>query len=136
MEITVNHCFVTVHDQDAALAFYTDVLGLEVRNDVPFEGMRWLTVGSPAQPELQIGLLLPGAPFSSPEDVRAAIELTAKGLTPGLIFATPDVDATFEELRAKGAEVVQEPIDQPYGRDCAFRDPSGNHLRFNQSPKS
>ena len=133
MNLTVNHCFVTVHDQDAALAFYTEVLGLRVRNDVPFDGMRWLTVGAADQPELEIGLLLPGAPFSSAEDVAAALTITAKGLTPGLIFRTPDVDGVFEELRKAGAEVVQEPIDQPYGmRDCAFRDPSGNHLRFSQ----
>jgi catechol 2,3-dioxygenase-like lactoylglutathione lyase family enzyme len=136
MEITVNHCFLTVHDQDVALAFYTDVLGLEKRYDVPFDGMRWLTVGSPTQPGLEIGLLRPGAPFSSEEDVRTALEITAKGLLPGLIFATPDVDALFEDLRGKGVEVAQEPIDQPYGRDCAFRDPSGNHLRFTQAPKS
>jgi catechol 2,3-dioxygenase-like lactoylglutathione lyase family enzyme len=134
MEITVNHCFLTVHDQDEALAFYSGKLGLDVRNDVQFEGMRWLTVSAPAQPELEIGLLLPGAPFSSKEDVQAALELTMKGLTPGLIFATPDVDTLFEDLRGKGVEVVQEPIDQPYGvRDCAFRDPSGNHLRFAQA---
>ncbi|HEV7654382.1 MAG TPA: VOC family protein [Mycobacteriales bacterium] len=136
MNLTVNHCFLTVHDQDAALAFYTGVLGLEKRNDVSFDGMRWLTVGAPEQAGLEIGLLLPGAPFSPPEDVQAAIELVAKGLTPGLIFATDDCDAAFEELRGKGAEVIQEPIDQPYGRDCAFRDPSGNHLRFTQTPKS
>jgi predicted enzyme related to lactoylglutathione lyase len=133
--LTVSHCFLTVHDQDAALAFYTDVLGLEKRNDVAFDGMRWLTVGAVDQ-TLEIGLLPPGAPFSPPEDVRAALEITAKGLTPGVIFVTPDVEATFEDLRAKGAEVIQEPIDQPYGRDCAFRDPSGNHLRFTQLPKS
>jgi predicted enzyme related to lactoylglutathione lyase len=133
--LTVSHCFLTVHDQDAALAFYTDVLGLEKRNDVSLgDGMRWVTVGAPDQ-TLEIGLLLPGAPFSPPEDVRAALELTAKGLTPGVIFVTPDVEATFEDLRSKGAEVIQEPIDQPYGRDCAFRDPSGNHLRFTQLPK-
>jgi predicted enzyme related to lactoylglutathione lyase len=132
MEITVNHCFLTVHDQDEALAFYTGTLGLELRNDVDFDGMRWLTVSSPAQPELEIGLLKPGAPFTPPEDVQAAIELTLKGLAPGLIFATSDVDALFADLRGQGVEVVQEPIDQPYGRDCAFRDPSGNHLRFTQ----
>jgi predicted enzyme related to lactoylglutathione lyase len=132
--LTVSHCFLTVHDQDVALSFYTDVLGLEKRNDVAFDGMRWLTVGAPDQP-LEIGLLPPGAPFSPPEDIKAALEITAKGLTPGVIFVTPDVEATFEDLRAKGAEVVQEPIDQPYGRDCAFRDPSGNHLRFTQLPK-
>ncbi len=133
--LTVSHCFLTVHDQDAALAFYTDVLGLEKRNDVNLGDMRWLTVG-PKDQAIEIGLLPPGAPFSPPEDIKAALEITAKGLTPGVIFVTPDVEATFEDLRAKGAEVVQEPIDQGYGRDCAFRDPSGNHLRFTQLPKA
>jgi predicted enzyme related to lactoylglutathione lyase len=134
MNLSLNHCFLAVHDQDVALAFYTEVLGLQKRDDVPFDGMRWLTVGSPAQPDLHLGLLPPGAPFSSKEDVDAALEVIAKGLVPGLIFATDDCDATFERLRAAGAEVTQEPIDQPYGvRDCGFRDPSGNHLRFSQA---
>lgn len=133
--LTVSHCFLTVHDQDAALAFYTDVVGLELRTDVNLGDMRWLTVG-PKGDAIEIGLLPPGAPFSPPEDVKAALEITAKGLTPGIIFVTPDVEATFEDLRSKGAEVAQEPIDQMYGRDCAFRDPSGNHLRFTQLPKS
>jgi predicted enzyme related to lactoylglutathione lyase len=133
--LTVSHCFLTVHDQDAALAFYTDVIGLEPRTDVNLGDMRWLTVG-PKDQAIEIGLLPPGAPFSPPEDIKAALEITAKGLTPGVIFLTPDVGATFEDLRSKGAEVVQEPMDQPYGRDCAFRDPSGNHLRFTQLPKA
>jgi catechol 2,3-dioxygenase-like lactoylglutathione lyase family enzyme len=137
MELTVTHTFLLVHDQDTALAFYRDTLGLEVRNDVQFGSMRWLTVGSPAQPELEIGLMKPDTDYSSAEDIEAAVEVTAKGLIPGLIFATPDVDGTFETLRAKGVDVEQEPIDQPYGvRDCAFRDPSGNHLRFAQVAKS
>jgi catechol 2,3-dioxygenase-like lactoylglutathione lyase family enzyme len=131
MELTVNHTFLLVSDQDAALAFYRDVLGLQVGADVQWDGMRWLTVVSPTQPGLQIGLMSPHANYASAEDARAAIEVTAKGLIPGLIFETPDVDAAFEQLRAAGAEVEQEPIDQPYGvRDCAFRDPFGNHLRF------
>jgi catechol 2,3-dioxygenase-like lactoylglutathione lyase family enzyme len=137
MELTVTHTFVLVHDQDTALAFYRDTLGLEVRSDVRFGGLRWLTVGSPTQPELEIGLMTPEPDYSRAEDIKAAVEVTAKGLIPGLIFATPDVDGTFEELRAKGVDVEQEPIDQPYGvRDCAFRDPSGNHLRFAQAAKS
>jgi predicted enzyme related to lactoylglutathione lyase len=136
MELTVTHCFLAVHDQDAALAFYRDTLGLEVRNDVEFGPMRWLTVGPASQPDLEIGLLLPGGPGSTPTDIEAAIEVTRKGIMPGLIFAVPDVDATFDELQRKGVEVYQEPIDQPYGRDCAFADPSGNHLRFSQLPKS
>ena len=137
MKLSLNHCFLTVHDQDVALAFYTEVLGLEVRSDVPFDGMRWLTVGSPTQPELQIGLLMPGAPWTPAEEVRAALDITAKGLMPGVIFETPDVDALFAELTGKGVEVTQEPIDQTYGiRDCGFRDPSGNHLRFSQPIKA
>jgi predicted enzyme related to lactoylglutathione lyase len=136
MELTVNHTFLLVADQDVALAFYRDVLGLEVRADVPFGGMRWLTVGSPTQPELQIGLLPPHPEMTSAEDARAALDVAAKGLIPSLIFETPDVDAAFEELRAKGAEVQQEPMDQPYGRDCAFSDPFGNHLRFSQAAKA
>ena len=137
MNLSLNHCFLTVHDQDVALAFYTEVLGLELRSDVPFDGMRWLTVGPASQPDLHIGLLMPGAPWSPPEEVRAALDITAKGLMPGVIFLTPDVDALFAELSGKGVEVTQEPIDQPYGvRDCGFRDPSGNHLRFSQPVKS
>jgi len=136
MELTVTHCFLAVHDQDAALAFYRDTLGLEVRNDIDLGVMRWLTVGAPSQPDLEIGLLVPGGPGSTPADIEAAIEVTRKGIMPGLIFAVADVDATFEELQGKGVEVYQEPMDQSYGRDCAFADPSGNHIRFTQSAKS
>jgi predicted enzyme related to lactoylglutathione lyase len=132
MEITVSHCFLAVHDQDAALAFYRDLLGLQVRNDVDMGAMRWLTVGTPTQPDLEIGLIKPGGPDSSEDDIRAALEVTRKGIMPGVIFTTPDVDALFEQLRGKGVEVYQEPMDQPYGRDCAFADPSGNHIRFTQ----
>jgi predicted enzyme related to lactoylglutathione lyase len=136
MELTVSHCFLAVHDQDVALAFYRDVLGLEVRFDVDLGSMRWLTVGPRTQPDLQIGLLLPGGPGSTEEDVRTALEVTRKGIMPGVIFTTPDVDALFEQLQSKGVEVYQEPMDQSYGRDCAFADPSGNHIRFTQVPKS
>ncbi|MGP3923297.1 VOC family protein [Streptomyces sp. 8N616] len=135
MDLKLSHCFIAVHDHDKALAFYRDVLGLEVRNDVGFEGMRWVTVGSPSQPDVDIVLEPPSAdPNASPADKQALEELLAKGMLRGVIFATGDCDATFEHLRAAGAEVIQEPIDQPYGvRDCAFRDPSGNLLRFSQS---
>jgi len=139
MDLTLSHCFIAVDDHDKALAFYRDVLGLEVRNDVSFEGMRWVTVGSPTHPELDIVLEPPAAdPNASPADRRAMEELLAKGMLRGVIFATADCDATFEHIQASGAEVVQEPIDQPYGmRDCAFRDPAGNLLRFSQRrPKS
>ena len=136
MELTLTHCFLAVHDQDAALAFYRDTLGLEVRNDVSMGPMRWLTVGPASQPYLEIGLLLPGGPDCTPADIDAAIKVARKGMIPGVIFAVPDVDATFEQLRAKDVEVYQEPMDQPYGRDCAIADPSGNHIRFTQVPKS
>ena len=105
-----------------------------MRNDVAFEGMRWVTVGSPSQPDVDIVLEPPLAdPNASPADREAMAELLAKGMLRAVIFRTDDCDATFERIRAAGAEVLQEPIDQPYGvRDCAFRDPSGNMLRFNQ----
>jgi predicted enzyme related to lactoylglutathione lyase len=134
MDIKLSQCFIAVDDHDKALAFYRDVLGLEVRNDVGFEGMRWVTVGSPSQPDVEIVLEPPLAdPNASPADRQVMAELLAKGLLRGVIFRADDCDATFERIRAAGAEVLQEPIDQPYGvRDCAFRDPSGNMLRFNQ----
>ena len=137
MAITLTQCFIATDDHDKALAFYRDVLGFEVRNDVGFEGFRWVTVGSPDQPDVEIVLEPPIAdPGAAPADRQAAAELLAKGLLRGVIFRTDDVDGTFEKIRAAGGEVIQEPIDQPYGvRDCAFRDPSGNQLRFNQ-PRS
>jgi predicted enzyme related to lactoylglutathione lyase len=137
MDIKLSTCFIAVDDHDKALAFYRDVLDLEVRNDVEFEGMRWLTVGSPSQPDVDIVLEPPVAdPNASPADKEAAASLLAKGLLRGVIFGTDDVDATFERIRAAGGEVLQEPMDQFYGvRDCAFRDPAGNMLRFSQPRK-
>ena len=134
MDIKLSQCFIAVDDHDKALAFYRDALGLEVRNDVSFEGMRWVTVGSPEQPGVEIVLEPPVAdPNASDADRQAMAELLAKGLLRGVIFSTEDCDATFERIRASGAEVLQEPVDQPYGvRDCAFRDPAGNMLRFAQ----
>jgi predicted enzyme related to lactoylglutathione lyase len=134
MDIKLSTCFLAVDDHDTALAFYRDVLGLEVRNDVSFEGMRWVSVGAPSQPDVDIVLEPPLAdPNASPADKQVMAELLAKGLLRGVIFSTEDCDATFERISAAGAEVLQEPFDQPYGvRDCAFRDPSGNMLRFNQ----
>ncbi|GAA3306114.1 VOC family protein [Streptomyces cinereospinus] len=134
MDITLAQCFIAVDDPDAAIAFYRDVLGLEVRSDVGFEGMRWVTVGSPGQPDVSIVLEPPLAgPNASPADRQTMAELLAKGLLRGVIFATDDCDATFERISAAGGEVLQEPMDQPYGvRDCAFRDPAGNLLRFTQ----
>ncbi|GAA2417540.1 VOC family protein [Streptomyces glaucosporus] len=135
MGIKLSQCFIAVDDHDQALAFYRDALGLEVRNDVEFEGMRWVTVGAPSQPDVDIVLEPPVAdPNASPADKQAMAELLAKGLLRGVIFSTDDCDATFERVLAAGGGVLQEPVDQPYGvRDCAFRDPSGNMLRFVQS---
>jgi predicted enzyme related to lactoylglutathione lyase len=134
MPIELSTCFIAVDDHDKALAFYRDVLGLEVRNDVSYEGMRWVTVGAPSQPGVDIVLEPPLAdPNASSSDKEVMAELLAKGLLRAAIFKTDDCDATFEKIRAGGGEVLQEPIDMPYGvRDCAFRDPSGNMLRFVQ----
>ncbi|MGW4546216.1 VOC family protein [Streptomyces violaceorubidus] len=134
MDISLSQCFIAVDDHDTALAFYRDVLGMEVRGDVGFEGMRWVTVGSPAQPGVDIVLESPLAdPNASAADREAMAELLAKGHLRGVVLATDDVDAAFEHVRAAGAEVLQEPVDQPYGvRDCAFRDPAGNMVRFKQ----
>ena len=134
MDIKLSHCFIAVDDHDKALAFYRDVLGLEVRNDVGFEGMRWVTVGVAVAARRGHR---PRTAARRPERLArrpaGLAELLAKGLLRGVIFGTDDCDATFERIRAAGAEVLQEPIDQPYGvRDCAFRDPAGNLLRFNQ----
>ncbi|MFD9542656.1 VOC family protein [Streptomyces sp. NPDC060022] len=138
MNINLSQCFIAVDDHDKALAFYRDALGLEVRNDVAFEGMRWVTVGSPTQPDVEIVLEPPLAdPNASEADRKAMAELLAKGNLRGVIFSTDDCDATFESIRAAGGEVLQEPIDQPYGvRDCAFRDPAGNMIRFARSRKA
>ncbi len=137
MDIELSQCFIAVDDYDKALAFYRDALGLEVRGDVGYEGMRWVTIGSPAQPDVEIVLEPPLAdPNASEADRQAMTDLLAKGLLRGVIFSTDDCDATFEQVRAAGGEVLQEPIDQHYGvRDCAFRDPSGNMIRFAQSRK-
>jgi predicted enzyme related to lactoylglutathione lyase len=134
MNLKLDTCFISVHDHDEALAFYRDLLGLEVRNDVKYEGMRWTTVGPKGQPDVNIVLEPPLAhPNAPPADRKLMKEMLAKGLLHGVIFSTEDCDATFEHIQAGGAEVLQEPMDQFYGvRDCAFRDPSGNLIRFNQ----
>jgi catechol 2,3-dioxygenase-like lactoylglutathione lyase family enzyme len=138
MNLTLSHGFILVDDQDKALAFYRDVLGLDVLNDVAMDdwGMpwRWITLGVPGQPGIEIGL----DPLASkaPADQEPLRALVAKGALAALIFETDDCDATFDTIREAGAEVLQEPIDQPYGvRDCAFRDPSGNMVRFSQRRK-
>lgn len=135
MDISVTNTFLEVDDHEAALAFYRDALGFEVRMDVAMEGARWLTVGPRSQPGYGIVLQTVGA-GRSPEDARALRELLAKGSLSGLVAETGDVDATFEAIRATGAEVLQEPMDMPYGRrECAFRDPAGNQVRIYQRAK-
>ena len=130
MEIKVSHSFITVDDQDKALAFYRDALGLVVKADAPLGPYRWLTVSAPGNPGMEIVLATPDMGHG-PDDTEALRALLAKGALNGVLFTTENCDATFERVRATGAEVLQEPIDQPYGvRDCAFRDPSGNHIRI------
>jgi predicted enzyme related to lactoylglutathione lyase len=130
MAIKISHSFITVDDQEKALAFYRDALGLVVNTDAPLGPFRWLTVSAPGQPGMEIVLATPDMGHG-PDDTEALKALLAKGALNGVLFTTDNCDATFEQVRATGAEVVQEPIDQPYGvRDCAFRDPSGNEVRI------
>ncbi|MGP3961045.1 VOC family protein [Nonomuraea sp. 3N208] len=136
MTIALKYCHITVNDLDESLAFYRDALGLEVRNDVTSGEFRWVTLGSPAQPDPEFVLSEPHAGRSQ-ADGDALQELLTKGVLPMIVFSTDDLDATFERVQASGAEVLQEPIDQPWGpRDCAFRDPSGNMVRINQRAKA
>ncbi len=124
---------IAVDDTESALAFYRDALGLELLNDVSNGEFRWLTLGSPDQPGVQIVLSEPHGGRSQ-QDGDALLELLAKGALGPYVFRTDDLDATFERVRASGAEVLQEPIEQPWGpRDCAFRDPAGNLVRINQA---
>ena len=138
MDITIHSSFLPHNDPDASLAFYRDTLGFEVRNDVGYKGMRWITVGHPDQPGTCIVLHPPAATPGLTDDERRTIaEMMAKGTYAMIILATADLDATFAKLQASDAEVVQEPTDQPYGvRDCAFRDPAGNHIRINEVARS
>ena len=130
MTIALKYVNVTVNDVDEALAFYTDGLGMTVQMDVSNGGFRWVTVGSADQPGLGVVLSEPHAGRSQ-ADGDALQELLTKGQLPSIMFLTDDVDAAFERLRAHGAEVLQEPIEQPWGpKDCAFRDPSGNLVRI------
>lgn len=134
MNLKLLTCFIAVHHHDEALAFYRDLLGLEVRMDVKYEGMRWTTVGPKDQPDINIVPEPPAADPNAPTGDRQVMkEMLAKGLLRAVIFSTDDCDATFEHIRAGGGEVLQEPMDMPYGpRECAFRDPSGNLIRFSQ----
>ena len=132
MAVTVSTMFIPVHDPDAALGFYRDALGLEVRNDVASKGFRWVTVAAPGQ-DVDIVLFQPHGGLSEVEG-DTLLSLVTKGSLQAAIFRSDDLDTTFEKVRASGAEVLQEPVSQPWGaRDCAFRDPSGNLVRIAQA---
>ena len=134
MDITIHSSFLPHDDPDASLAFYRDILGFEVRNDVGYAGMRWITVGPADQPDTSVVLHPPAAnPGVTDDERRTILELMAKGSYFGVNLATADLDGIFAKLEAGGAEVVQEPTEQPYGvRDCAFRDPAGNLIRISE----
>jgi len=134
MDLTIHWTFLPHNDPDTSLAFYRDTLGFEVRNDVGYGGLRWITVGPADQPGTSIVLEPPAADPGITDDERRTIgEMMAKGIYARIILATADVDGAFARLQAAGAEVVQEPTEQPYGvRDCAFRDPAGTLIRINQ----
>ncbi|MFC7309511.1 VOC family protein [Streptomyces monticola] len=136
MDLTIHWTFLPHDDPKASLAFYRDLLGFEVRNDVGYDGMRWITVGPAGRPGTAIVLQPPAADPGVTDDERRTItEMMAKGTYAAITLATADLDDTFTRLQAGGAEVVQEPIQQPYGvRDCAFRDPAGNLVRINELP--
>ena len=132
MDITIHSTFLPHNDPDASLAFYRDTLGFEVRNEVGYGGMRWITVGPAGQPGTSIVLYPPAASPGITDDERRTIaEMMAKGTYAAIVLAAADLDGTFARLEASGAEVVQEPTEQPYGiRDCAVRDPAGNEIRI------
>ncbi|MFG1625771.1 VOC family protein [Kribbella sp. NPDC049227] len=134
MDLNIYSTFLPHNDPDASLAFYRDIIGFEVRSDVGYGGMRWISVGPADQPGVSIVLYPPGADPGITEDERRTItEMMAKGTFATIVLATKDIDGLFDRLQATEAEVIQEPTDQPYGvRDCAFRDPAGNHIRINQ----
>ena len=134
MDLTIHASFLPHDDPDASVAFYRDTLGFEVRNDVEYGGMHWITVGPPDQPGTSIVLYPPAATPGITDDERRTItEMMAKGTYASINLATTDLGGTFERLQASGADVVQEPTDQPYGvRDCAVRDPAGNLIRIQE----
>ena len=136
MDITIHSSMLPHNDPEASLAFYRDVLGFEVRNDVGYQGMRWITVGPPGQPETSIGLHPPAVdPGITEDERRTVVEMMAKGTYAMVNLATKDLDGAFERLQGSDVEVVQEPTDQPYGlRDCAVRDPAGNLIRIQELP--
>lgn len=134
MDISIYSSFLPHHDPEASLIFYRDALGFEVRNDVGYAGMRWITVGPAGQPGTSIVLQPPFADPGITEDERRTVtEMMAKGTYAMLVLATPDLDAAFARLQASDVEIVQEPMDQPYGvRDCAIRDPAGTLIRLQE----
>jgi len=134
MDITIHSSFLPHNDPEATKAFYRDILGFEIRNDVGYNGMHWITVGPPSQPGTSIVLYPPFAtPGLTEDEKRTIAEMMAKGTFAIMQLATRDLEGAFARLQASGADVVQEPIDQPYGvRDCAFRDPAGNLIRLQQ----
>ena len=134
MSYTIDASMLPHNDPEATIAFYRDTLGFEVRNDVGYQGMHWITVGPAGQPDTSIVLYPPQAtPGITEDEQRMIAEMMAKGTFASINLAVDDVDAAFAELQGRGAEVVQEPTDQPYGvRDCAVRDPSGNLIRIKQ----
>ena len=134
MDISIQASFLPHDDPDASLAFYRDTLGFEVRNDVEYGGMHWITVGPPNQPGTSIVLYpLAATPGITDDERRTIAEMMAKGTYGSLLLATQDLDGTFEKLESTNAEIVQEPTDQPYGvRDCAIRDPAGNLIRIQE----
>ncbi|MCY1501269.1 Glyoxalase-like domain protein [compost metagenome] len=135
MNLSIHSSFLPHTDAQASLAFYRDTLGFEVRNDVAYGGMHWITVGPAGQPATSIVLYPPAATPGLTDDERRTIaEMMAKGTFASLLLATPDLEGTFERLQARNTEIVQEPTDQPYGvRDCAVRDPAGNLIRIQQT---
>ncbi len=136
MDITINATFLPHTDPDVSLAFYRDVLGFEVRNDVGYGGLRWITVGPADQPGMSIVLHPPAVdPGITEDERRTIVEMMAKGSYATIILATSDLDGAFAKVEAGGAEIVQEPTVQPYGiRDCALRDPAGNLIRISEVP--
>lgn len=134
MAITIHYTFLPHSDPDESLAFYRDVLGFEVRNDVGYGGQRWITIGLAGQPSMSIVLEPPAAdPGITDDERRTIVEMMAKGSYARITLATDDLDGTFARAESSGAEVVQEPAEQPYGvRDCALRDPAGNLIRINE----
>lgn len=136
MDITIHTTFLPQDDPEAALGFYRDTLGFELRNDVGYDGLRWLTVGPTGQPAVNIVLHPPGAdPGVTDAERQTITEMMAKGTYASIMLATTDLARTFDELQSRDVEVVQEPTDQPWGmRDCAVRDPAGNMVRIQEVP--